>query len=157
MSSDHPDLPSVHAHFATTCFNEAWTLMDQPTRTVEQDEQMLLLATASLWHWTQRADCTDRHRSVGHWQVSRVQGMLGHLDAARWHAQQCLVYAEHLTPFYIGFGHEALARVAKRAGSAHAAEFESHLAAARELLDFVADDEERTALQRDLDELAADL
>ena len=57
------DLPTAHRHFAATCFNAAWELIDKPDRTPAEDEQMLLRTFASFYHWTQRADCTAENRS----------------------------------------------------------------------------------------------
>ncbi|WP_395741367.1 hypothetical protein [Prosthecobacter sp.] len=73
------DSASLHRAFSADCFNRTWQLLEKPDRTAEDDEQMLLLAMASLWHWTQREDCTLRHRSIGYWQVSRVYAVRGKL------------------------------------------------------------------------------
>jgi hypothetical protein len=71
------DADQAHRHFSASCFNLAWELIDKPDRTAEDDEQMVRLAQASLWHWTQRSDCTDKNLSIGYWQVSRVCALLG--------------------------------------------------------------------------------
>ena len=58
--SDKPELDQELAHkfFAANCFNKAWELIDKPDRTPEDDEQMIRLVHASIYHWTQRPDCT---------------------------------------------------------------------------------------------------
>ena len=58
--ADQPafDLAAGHRFFSAHCFNSAWEMIDKATRTVAEAEQMLLRAFASLYHWTQRADCT---------------------------------------------------------------------------------------------------
>ena len=52
--ADTPDFDTEQAHryFSTHCFNMAWQLIEKPDRTPEDDEQMIRLAQASLWHWT---------------------------------------------------------------------------------------------------------
>ncbi|MEZ6054119.1 MAG: hypothetical protein R3C02_22465, partial [Planctomycetaceae bacterium] len=80
----------AHQHFSATCFNNAWRLFDNHERTSEEDQQMLLLAFASLWHWTQRPDCTDKHLSIGYWQISRIYSVLKDAENARTYAQLCL-------------------------------------------------------------------
>ena len=79
------DLPSAHRHFSVDCFNRTWDFIDKPERSAEDDEAMVLCTLASLWHWTQRADCTDQNRSIGHWQASRVYALIGQGDNARRH------------------------------------------------------------------------
>jgi len=113
------DLVSAHRHFAVDCFNRAWDLMDKPQRTTEEDEQMILLGLASLWHWTQRPDCTLTNQSVGFWQTSRIYAMLGQVENARRYGQLCLeaCRGEGILPFYLGYAYEALARAEMVAGN----------------------------------------
>ena len=57
MMADDANFEADHAHrhFSASCFNLAWELIEKPDRTAEDDEQMVRLAQASLWHWTQRS------------------------------------------------------------------------------------------------------
>ena len=66
------ELQKAHRYFSADCFNRAWDEIDKSSRTHEEDERMLLLAMASLWHWGQREDVTPVNYSIGYWQVSRV-------------------------------------------------------------------------------------
>ena len=52
------DIEHAHKYFSVNCFNLTWELIDKPDRTPKDNEQMVRLAQASLWHWTQRPDCT---------------------------------------------------------------------------------------------------
>ena len=63
-----PDFDSAkaHQHFSAHCFNSAWELIDKPERTPEENEQMIQRTMASLWHWTQREDCTNQKLSIGY-------------------------------------------------------------------------------------------
>jgi hypothetical protein len=54
------DRTAAHRYFSANCFNKAWTLIDKEDRTPEEDQQMIRLNQASIWHWTQREDCTDK-------------------------------------------------------------------------------------------------
>jgi hypothetical protein len=83
----------AHRFFSAQCFNRAWDLIRKPDRTDLENEQMLLLSQASLWHWTQRSDCTPRHLSIGYWQLSRVQALLGQAENALDSAKKCLRYS----------------------------------------------------------------
>ena len=150
-ASDPPDA-SDHRFHSVDCFNRAWELIDKQGRSPEEDERMLLLAVASLWHWTRREDRTPRNLAVGYWQVSRVYALLGWAGHAARYAAGCLRHAAGEPPFYRAHGHEAAARAAKVAGDGDAAG--RHLAEARALAARVADPEERRMLERDLDSLA---
>lgn len=108
------DLQAAHEYFSKECFNRAWDLIEQEERTEEEDEQMLHLSLASLWHWQQRPDCTAKELSIGYWQISRIFAITGRSDNARWYADKCLEVTENaeLPAFYIGYAYEALARAA---------------------------------------------
>src|SRR5258708_12645252 len=71
------DVTKAHIHFAMECFNFTWTLLEKPTRTPAEDESMVLCALASLWHWTQRKDCTDLNLSIAHWQAPPAWALTG--------------------------------------------------------------------------------
>ena len=114
------DEAAAHVHFAAACFNGAWTLIERTDRTPADDERMIELNQASLWHWSQRADVTDRHRSIGYWQASRIRALLGHGAEALRYAQLCLDHSGALSPFYRAYAHEAMARAALVRGDAAA-------------------------------------
>ena len=112
------DLVKAHRYFSVFCFNEAWKYIELPARTTEEDETMLQLSMTSLWHWTQRADCTQGNLSVGYWQISRVHALLGHPDRARQAGLLSLQYSqgEGSLPFHRAYAYEALARAEALAG-----------------------------------------
>jgi len=143
------DTAAAHRHFAADCFNRAWDFIEKATRTRDEDEQMIGLAHASLWHWTQREDCTAENLSAGYWQVSRVYALAGLTEQARRYAEMCLHVSRGEAPFYLGYAHEALARAAARAGDPE--EARRHLAQARRQAEAVTDDEGRKLLLDDLD------
>jgi hypothetical protein len=113
------DLPTAHRYFSAACFNAAWKMIDKPIRTPAEDEQMLLRAMASFYHWTQRPEVNTTNRSVSLWQISRVYALLGQPENALRYARQCLAesQAASLPPFFIGYGYEALARAEKLSGN----------------------------------------
>ena len=114
--SDEPtfDIEAAHRYFSTECFNRAWDLIDQEERTPAEEDEMLNLSIASLWHWIQRSDCTNKELSLGYWQVSRIYAITGRPENATWYAERCLEATEdaELPPFYLGYAYEALARAA---------------------------------------------
>ena len=144
------DLKIAHRFFAAECFNRAWDLIDKPDRTPDEDQQMIQLGIASVWHWTQRDDCTPTNLSVGYWQTSRIYAILGRAGNARRYGQLCLAASqgEDVLPFYLGYAYEALARAESVAGNAQ--QRDAHLAAAREVAGRMPDPEAREALLADL-------
>jgi hypothetical protein len=151
QASAELDAASAHRHFSTDCFNRAWALIEKPDRSAAETEAMVLCALASLWHWTQRPDCTARNLSIGHWQVSRVYALAGQGDNAMRHARRSLELAEGAPPFYVGYGHEAVARAAHVSGDRRL--LSEHLHQARRCAAAVSDAEERELLERDLQSL----
>ena len=113
---------------------------------------MILCALASLWHWMQRSDVTDRNLSIGHWQVSRAFALSGQGENSMRHGEHSLAYAKELSPFYLGYAHEAIARAAGLLNDE--ASFRTHLQNAQDLAAKVEDQEERSALDADLHALA---
>ena len=104
------DVAMAHKFFSANCFNEAWELMQKRERTQHDDEQMLLLAYASMWHWTQRPHCTPTKKSIGYWQLSRINTILGRADESRRYALLSLEHTSEEEPFFVGYAYEALAR-----------------------------------------------
>jgi hypothetical protein len=151
-----PNMTEAEAHrfFSAQCFNRAWDLIRKADRTPAENEQMLLLSQASLWHWTQRPDCTSRNLSIAHWQLSRIYALLDQPENALGSAGICLRYSEGTSPFFTGCAHEAMARSAAvagdRAGKAH------HLAKAAHYLAQVTSDRDSALLRADLESLAGD-
>mgnify|MGYP001310921373 CR=1 FL=1 len=127
------DLQVAHKYFAVECFNRAWDYIDKPTRTRDENDKMLELSLASLWHWRQREDCTQTNLSIGYWQVSRVYALMGQTEQARHYGEVCLEFSltEGVLPFYRGYAYEALARAEATAGNQEA--MQSYLDQARQV------------------------
>jgi len=120
----------------------------QAHRTAEEDRLMVALNQASIYHWLQRPDCEDRHRSVGTWQASRIHAQLGNAAETRRFAEVCMSFSTALEPFYLGYAHEALARAARIAGDNDLAA--EHKKKAEVLADRIQKKEDRDLLRADL-------
>ena len=106
------DLQAAHSYFSAHCFNQAWDLIEKQDRSPEEDQDMLRLSFAALWHWTQRTDYIPKNASVGYWQLARIYALLGQAENARQYGQLCLQASQQpgVAPFYLGYAYEALAR-----------------------------------------------
>lgn len=147
---DDPE-PLDHRSLAVVLFNRTWELLDQESRSQQDNADMLTAAFTSRYHWLQVGE--PRNFTVSDWQVSRVAAVLGHADLAAEYGQWSLDVAvsADLGPFYTGYAHEALARAAALAGNRELKN--EHLEAAFELLADVREPSERDLLAPDLDEL----
>ena len=145
------DLAAAHQYFSTDCYNRAWGFIDKSTRTPPDEQEMLLLAMASLWHWTQREDCTPTNLSIGYWQLSRVYAVLGQADNARRYARYCLDCSRNggVAPFFLGYAFEAMARA--EAIAQNSVEMQKYLEEAQRQAARVTDEADRDQLLGDLD------
>jgi len=144
-------MTAAHRQLSAGCFNRCWEFIEKPDRTADDDEQMLLLAMASLWHWTQRADVTRRNLGIGYWQVSRVYSLLGEGENAARFAEKCLAANDGEPPFCVGYAHEAVARAALTCGDRE--RMIAHREFARQFAAQVVEAEDRGMLEKDLETL----
>ncbi len=145
------DQKDAHSFYSAQCFNQAWGLIDKSDRTPEEDEQMILLSQASIWHWTQRDDCTPTNLSVGYWQASRIHALLEQADQARKYGLLSLDCSPDDDPFLKGYAHEALARAEMVAGNQ--AEMVKRLELARQAADSVTDADSKEMILDDLNSI----
>jgi hypothetical protein len=77
LTTTDPSAESASAHraFAVAAFNRAWELIETAGRTPEQDRQLLALACASRWHWSEIG--TDENIAVSDWQVAHAASLIG--------------------------------------------------------------------------------
>ncbi len=148
------DLQAAHKYFSAECFNRAWDYIDKPALSSSEADMMLRLSLASLWHWTQRKDCTPTNLSVGYWQVSRVFALLRQADNARHYGKLSLEESqkEGVRPFCLGYAYEALARAEYVAGNLY--DKEAYLKQARQIATTVKDEEEKKLLMDDLETIS---
>jgi hypothetical protein len=144
------DLSTTHKYFSAECFNRAWDYIDKPVRTPNDEDMMLSLSLASLWHWTQREDCTPTNLAIGYWQVSRVFALLHQAENARHYGELSLEASqgEGVLPFYQGYAYEALARSESIAGNHDGAE--RYLILAHQVAASLTDQEEKKQMLGDL-------
>ena len=121
------------------------------------DQRMIELCLASLWHWTQRDDCSDTNMSIGYWRASRVYATVGLAGESMRYATLCLEASvrPNVPPFYAGYAFEALARAAHVAGHRDAAR--EHLAESRAIAHGLTEPSHKKQLLADLDTLAHSL
>jgi hypothetical protein len=143
------DLTAAHKFFSADNFNKTWEFVEKAERSHEDNLNMLQIAMASLWHWTQREDAANENMSIGYWQVSRVFCLIGQAELARIYGRMSLKSAENLAPFYKGYAYETLARAEMLANNRVI--MLEYLNRARELTQQVKDEEDKHLLLNDLE------
>jgi hypothetical protein len=105
-----------HRKLGVDLFNETWSLLDKPQRTLEESDQMIHTAHASRFHWGKVGSPVNFAR--GEWQISRVYAVLGRAEPAFYHAQRTLDLCQQhaIGDFDLAFAYEALARSAHVTG-----------------------------------------
>ena len=138
-----------HRQLGVDLFNHAWTLLERPERSREQDDELLHAAHASRHHWAQAAGAGPEHLARGEWQISRVYVVLGRAEPALHHARRCLELCEEhgIGDWDLAYAHEALARAHRLAGNADDAA--RHKRLAREAGDAIADPDDREHFDED--------
>ena len=132
-------------------FNETWTLLDQPSRTPDEDDRMIHRAHASRYHW---GEVGGPHEcAIGEWQCSRVYATLGRFEPSLHHANRCLEWAgrDGVEPWVMASGHEALARAYAVGGDVQ--RFRDVRDRAAELAAALDDDEDRAVVLADIESL----
>ena len=135
---------------AVGLFNYTWRLLENPTRTREQDDEMLHAAHASRYHWGEVGEPVNLAR--GEWKVSRVYAVLGRAEPALYNARLCLEINEAnesgREDWELGSAYEAMARASAIAGDRAASD--AWRARAVEELDRISDAEDRQVLEQDI-------
>jgi hypothetical protein len=146
-SDPGPSVPSER-ELAARLFNDTWVLLQQQTRTPEEDDRMIHMAHASRFHWDNAGD--DQNRAIGEWQVARVYAVLGRGEPAVFHARRCLDYASRpgADDWLMAGAHEGLARALAVSGDLPAAREACEVAV--RLLAQVGDPADREAIEADI-------
>src|SRR5574339_3723 len=82
----------AHKYFAQSINRRVWQLLQQPSRSPAEDDEMLHAAHACTYHW--QFVGTAVHQQRGEWLISRVHVVLGQGNEALRHAQRCFELTE---------------------------------------------------------------
>jgi len=134
---------------AKKLFNGTWDLLGKKRRSRDEADEMLHMAHASRYHWGVVG--RPLNRSIAEWQLSRVYSELGRSEPATFHGRRALEIAarSRLAPFYVAYGHEALARAAAIRGDRTGRD--SEIRRARRILPRIRGRDDRRMLEEDLD------
>jgi hypothetical protein len=142
-----PSATEFHRAIADELFQQVLALLSREDRTCAENARMIHAAHASRFHWEFAG--TPVNLGLGEWQCCRVHTAMRHPDSALHHGWGYLEIAENygLGPFYLAHAHTALAGAF---GLNNAAEAERHLALARELMEHIEGEDEKTLIVNEL-------
>jgi hypothetical protein len=145
------NLAQAHEKFAKSLNGKTWDLLGKALRTRDEDELMVLAASASLYHWLQIGTAVNAQR--GEWLLARVYTVLEKPHPAMEHALRCLDLTNdnpgEMKDFDVAYAYEAMARAhALRGESGKAKE---NLDQARGKGQMIADPEDRSIFIGDLE------
>jgi len=151
MSEDNQTaLRETQLKFAKSIFNGIWDLLEKTDRTPLEDEDLLIGAFASLYHWKQVGTAVNFQR--GYWMISRVYQTLGEKSQALAWALKCQAATEEnlaeMEDFDLAFAQEGLARAYALNGDLKKAQ--EHYLLAAELGEQIKDPEDKEIFLRDL-------
>lgn len=137
-----------HRNAGIAANNSIWELLGEPTRTPDQDEDLLRRAYASAYHWARAARRGPVNEVRALYMQSKAWGAVGDHGRALDYADRCLAgCSDHgLADFDLAYAHEARARAL--AGSGRLDEARAALALARGVV--IADDEDRRIVEDDV-------
>ena len=85
-------LLEAHQEYAKQANRRVWELIDQTSLTTGEEDELILAANASLYHWKQVGGAIQSQR--GYWLLSRVYVLLGRVQDAL--AGEIQLAREHL-------------------------------------------------------------
>lgn len=144
---DH--LKEEHLQFAKSTNNRVWDLLEKAARTPAEDQEMLLAAYASLYHWMCAGSAVNFQR--GCWMLSRVYRVQNQGEAALEWALKCQEITENnpaeMKDFDLAYAQEALTRAYALTGDTEQAK--KHFDRAAELGKNIKDPEDREFFMKD--------
>jgi hypothetical protein len=137
-----------HRQVAVDAFNQAWLLIDQPSRTPEQERELFELAFASRYHWGVIGG--EEEAMVGDWLIAHVASLEGFGELAHRFASTALdrCRANGWSDWRLASTLEGMARASAATGDDHARD--RFAAEARRVLATIEDKEDRELIASQL-------
>jgi tetratricopeptide (TPR) repeat protein len=146
-----------HHRLAVDLFNRSWRLLELPSRTSDQDDELIHATHASRHHWSEIRS-GGPNVSRGENQCARVYAALGRSEPALHHANRCLELVRSGPDAHedwdLASALEVLARAHLAAGNRDQAKRYADLS--REELRGIADPDDRQVIEGQLAELGLD-
>ncbi|MDD3098022.1 MAG: hypothetical protein PHU99_09915 [Candidatus Cloacimonetes bacterium] len=105
------NMNKVHQQLAIDLFNQSWDILLKEDRNRKDEDLLLNMVHASLYHWRQVGQPINILR--GEWMLAHVYTLLGHKEAALYHAENVMTLKDEIQPrdWDLAYCYEAMARV----------------------------------------------
>jgi hypothetical protein len=149
LMPDSPlDIDKAHRYFAVELNNRAWDLVEAPSRTDDETDEMLHAAHGAAWHWSKVGEPIHQLRAMVLLAAAHAKAGLG--EAAIRFADRGLALSERVGDAQSAFDratvHGAAALAWRTAG--RGAEAERHAANRHAATAALADDQERKLIEQ---------
>lgn len=104
------EMLQIHHQMGVDYFNQSWDILLKEERARADEDLLINMVHASLFHWRQLNQPVNILR--GEWMIAHVYTLLGHKEAALYHAQNTLRWAEetNAADWDLAYAYEAMAR-----------------------------------------------
>lgn len=113
MTDDKKFTPQeFHQGLAAGLFNKTWDYLEKADRTEDDNDLMVYMAHASMFHWTKVEGYTLLNKARGEWMLAHVYTILERAESALHHAKKCLdiTLENEYQDFDLGYALEGMAR-----------------------------------------------
>lgn len=143
-------MKEIHQQLGVDLFNQSWDILLKENRGREDEDKLLNMVHASLYHWRQVGAPINILR--GEWMICHVYTLLEHKESALYHAENVLRLMEEQKPtdWDLAYCYEAMARVQALLGNKAA--FEKYYALAVEAGEAIVAQGDRQQFESDLND-----
>ncbi len=141
-------MQDMHRQLGIQLFNGSWDLLLKENRTREDEDTLLNMVHASLYHWRQVGQPINVLR--GEWMICHVYTLLRHKEEALYHAENVLRLMEEQKPtgWDLAYCYEAMARTQALLGNKKL--FTKYYALARDAGSQITTPEDRQQFESDM-------
>jgi len=144
------EMKQFHRDLGASTFNRSWEILLKEDRKRTDEDYLLNMVHASLFHWRQVGEPVNVLR--GEWMIAHVYTLLKHKEAAFYHAENVLRIAEEIKAkgWDLAYSYEAMARVMALHGNKE--EFEKYHALALAAGEKIAEEGDRKQFDADMND-----
>jgi hypothetical protein len=104
-------MKEFHQQLAVQLFNQSWDILLKQERSRKDEDLLVNMVHASLYHWRQIGQPINILR--GEWMIAHVYTILGHKEEALYHAENVMTLKDEIHPqdWDLAYCYEAMARV----------------------------------------------
>jgi hypothetical protein len=143
-------MKQFHQEQAVSLFNMSWDLLFKANRNRSDEDILINMVHASLYHWRQIGEAINILR--GEWMICHVYTILKLKEAALYHAENVLRLMDEQKPvdWDLAYCYEAMARVQALLGNKD--EFNKYYDLALDATAKVVDESSKSQLEADLND-----